>query len=615
MESAVQSYDIVAKRAEGSEKRPQGEGKGPLPIPEAKKQLVDACERYLQYAPNGEQSVQVAYKAANVYYKYNHFPEAVRLFTEIAEKHPKHELARYAANLALDCYNLQSDWRGMNATAKRLWEHGELMRAQPQLREDLAKVIEGSAFKLIEEMERGGRPLDAADAYLAFAKDWSGSKLAPTALYNASVGLTKAGRLERAMQVREQLVQRYPQDPLVPKVALANAQDREAVADFDRAADGYERYYAGWKKAALAANAPAPAKKGKGKRPAQAPAPRGDAGGYEEAKARDALFNAGVLREGLSQFKRAEGLRLDFVETWPAAPESPKVFLSVADLYARQGQPGKELKQLEEYQERFAKDPTEWLVVQDRIARLHARTGNAHAERKAYEEALAYWKPRRDRVAERGMPVVAQAQFLAVEPAFEEFDRIGFAVPGKLSPQRQVKWLKGQLEAKGAKLVALQKSYTAVVNTKQAEPAVCALWKIGDGYRRFARSLKDAPIPAELRRNKELADEYRAQLAQLAEAPEKKAVEALEYAVTRSRELSVANACSRAAADVLVKYKPDAYGPPLERFPEIEPKAASARPRGQGLLTALVQPAPAGARAEPEAERFAPLGSPAAAPA
>jgi tetratricopeptide (TPR) repeat protein len=610
LESAVQAFDVVAKRAEANEKRPAGDAKTPLEIPPEKRQLVAACEAYLAYAPQGDQAVQVAYKAANVYYRYNRFPEAVKLFAEIAEKHPRHELARYAANLTLDCWNIQGDWASVNAWAKRFWGNAELLRAQPALREDLAKVIEGSAFKLVEELEKANRHAEAAEAYLAFVKDFPGSRHAATALFNASVDLVHAGRLERALAVREQLLERYPNDPLTPKIVLASAQDRDAVADFERAADLYERYFAGWKRAAQ----PAPAPKAKrGHRPP--PTPKGDAGGYEEAKARDALYDAGVLREGLRQFRKAEADRLAFVETWPAAGEAAKIFLSIADLHAREGAHGKELRQLEEYQARYAKDPNEWLAIQGRIARLMEKARNRGGAERAYEAALAYYRPRREKVGERGMPVVAQAQYLALEPAFAEYDRISFGVPARMAPHRQLKWLKTTLAEKTQRLLNLQRKYTDVVNTKQAEPGVCALYKIGLGYSRFARSLKEAPLPPEIRRVRALAEEYRSQLAQLAEAPEKKSVEALEYVMTKSRELGVSNGCSKAASDILVRYKPDQYGPAPERLPAI---ALASRPlskgAGHGLLTALEsrEAREAAARSDAAAVTLPPLGAPAA---
>jgi TolA-binding protein len=593
LESAVQAYDLVAKRAEAREKRAQA-GTAPVALSKEKAQLIDACERYLKYAPRGEKVVEVAYKAANIYYKSNHFPEAVKLFAEIAEKHPRHELARYSANLAVDSYNLQGDWKNVSAWAQRFYKNADLMRAQPALREDLARVIEGSAFKLIEPLEKAGRYREAAEAYRGFVRDGPGSKLAPTALFNASVDLVKAGKLERAMTVRDELLRRYPNDPLVPKIVLANAEDREAVADFDRAADSYELYFHNWRRAVKSARPPTPARRrANAARRLPVQLLKGDAAGYEETKARDALYDAGVLREGLGQLKRAEADRRLYVDTWPRSPETGKVFLSLADLYGRQHQLSRELRQVMDWQDLYAKGADDWLVAQGRIAKLREKLGHNTLERRAYAEALHYWKAHRSSVTDRGMPVVAQARYLDLEPEFAAYDRIDFAVPGRLSPQRQVRWLKDQLQFKGRKLLSLQKAYTAIVNTKQAEPAVCALWKIGHGYQRFAVSLERAPIPRELRGNKAAVDEYRAQLAQLAEAPQKKASEALQYAIAKSRELGVSNACSRAAAEVLAKYKPDEYGPTLEKLPEITPVAAeSQRPGGHALLTKLYVPDP-----------------------
>jgi hypothetical protein len=208
------------------------------------------------------------------------------------------------------------------------------------------------------------------------------------------------------------------------------------------------------------------------------------------------------------------------------------------------------------------------------------------------------------------MAAVAQAQYLALEPAFEAYDRIDFAVPGRLSPQRQVKWLKDQLQFKSTRLLDLQKRYTAVVETKQAEPAVCALYKIGLAYQHFGGALRHAPIPKEIKREKALAEEYRAQLGQLAEAPEKKAAEALEYALAKSSELSVSNSCSKATAEILTKTKGDQYGQPLEQVPPLTaPVVAAARPTGHSLLSALYSPPLARTAAESPAA-LPPLGSP-----
>jgi hypothetical protein len=50
--------------------------------------------------------VKVLYNRARIHYEANHFDTAARLFEEIVVKHPKDELARFSANLLLDCLNV-----------------------------------------------------------------------------------------------------------------------------------------------------------------------------------------------------------------------------------------------------------------------------------------------------------------------------------------------------------------------------------------------------------------------------------------------------------------------------------------------------------------------------
>ena len=76
-----------------------------------KKELLDACERYLKYLPKGEKRVEVAYKAARIYYDYHRYDEAVFRFSEIALNYPDYKFdngdraGEIAANLVLDSYN------------------------------------------------------------------------------------------------------------------------------------------------------------------------------------------------------------------------------------------------------------------------------------------------------------------------------------------------------------------------------------------------------------------------------------------------------------------------------------------------------------------------------
>jgi tetratricopeptide (TPR) repeat protein len=297
----------------------------------------------------------------------------------------------------------------------------------------------------------------------------------------------------------------------------------------------------------------------------------------------------------MKDWARAEADSLAYLAAWPSGADASRLFLGLADIYARQGQTGRELKQLEEYQRRFAKDPEEWLATQHRVARLLEKAGNQRDARRAYELALDYYKPRKDKVKDRGLAPVAQAMYLDLEPSFAEYDRINFVVAPKL--------LKRQLEIKGQKLQKLQEAYTAIVNLKQAEPAVCALYRIGMLYRRFSETFQSTPVPREIKANPEYLEEYKAQVASVTEPLEQKAVEGLELAASKSRELGVRNDCAKAANDLLAKAKPDKFGPSQEAMPALKAPAAADAIKGYGFLTAIqpvVAPRPARAgRGEP----------------
>jgi TolA-binding protein len=591
LENSIFAFEEVAKKLDATEKKEPGDPKKRATIPPQRERLLRACERYTKYQPNGTKWVESAYKAAQIYYRYNWFVEATDLFTRIALDHPKHDVAEYATNLVLDAYNLLADWKNLNGWAKRFYANRDLVEAHKGLKDVLAKVIEESSFKVIELDEKAGEYEAAAGAYLAFAREWPASRLASTAVYNASQDWVRASRIDKAMEVREQFLQQFPGDALAPKCLYDNAEGYETIAEFGRAADAYERYFAEWRRAKGGAAAAPKAKPKKGEPPPPPPSAGGlstqtPAGVYEEKKANDAIINAAVFRAGLRDWGRAEAASLAYLAAWPNGDDAARLFLGLADLYAKQGQVPRELKQLEEYQRKYAKDPDEWLAIEHRIAQLLEKAGNARDARQAYAIALDYWKPRKDKVKDRGLAPVAQAMYLDLEPAYAEYDKINFLVAPKLLPR--------QLEIKGQKLQKLQEAYTGVVNMKQAEPAVCALYRIGMLYRRFSETFSSTPIPKNIRENAEYLEEYKSQVATVTEPLEQKAVEGLELAVTKARELGVKNACAQAATDLLMKVKPEKFGPTLEVLPPLAPPAAVAAEsiRGYGFLTAL-QPAAA----------------------
>src|SRR5207302_5380927 len=79
----------------------------PLAIPEYQKKMIGAFDTYIKYVPDAPELVTIKYRKARIYYEYNHFDEAIKLFQDIVDKHSKDELAVYSANLMLDSLNAQ----------------------------------------------------------------------------------------------------------------------------------------------------------------------------------------------------------------------------------------------------------------------------------------------------------------------------------------------------------------------------------------------------------------------------------------------------------------------------------------------------------------------------
>ena len=575
-EEAIKALPPLPAQQAGPKKR--------LAMAPQRLKLAEAYQRYVRWKPDGKLASKAAYRGAKLHYDHFDYAEAIDLFTRVALDHPETEESEYATNLVLDAYNEMGDWRNVNGWAKRFFANQALVTAHPKLKEDLPKVIEQSAFKIIEEQEKAREWEAAAESYLAFVRDWPNTRLAPTALYNASVDYVRASRVDKAMEVREQLLQRFPADPLAPRCLFDNAAGYEAIADFQRSAEAYERYFREWRRTrgAPQARAAAPAPAGAKKEAATAPAPSAPPV-YEEKKAIDAIVNAAVFRAGLREWARAEADSLAYLEAWPDGEDAARLSLSLADLAARQGPAQKELTRLEEYQRRYARTPDDWLAAQRRIAKVMEKSGNAAGSRAAYDQGLDYWRKNREKVKEKGLPIAAEGLLRSIEPAWADYQKLNLNIP-----QRDVEY---QLKRMAGKLKKLEEDYTAVVKLGVAEPAVCALERIGMLYKHFGRVLSEAPIPREIKGDKELIEVYKAQLAEQAEPLETKAQDGFALAASKARELGVRNDCATRSMVAAMQKRPE-LGPTLEALPAVPAGEFTDRAQGHGLLSALQPAAP-----------------------
>lgn len=592
--NSILAWDSLLKEMATADagKSPSGGGDPTkkTPIPPVKQSLLEACERYLKFVEKGEKKVEIAYKAAKIYYDYNYLDEAVSRFADIALTHPDYKFengdraGEIAANLVLDSYNILQDWAKVNEWAKKFYAEEKL--ATGKFREDLAKLIEQSSFKLINQLEAKNEYAKAADAYMTFVQDWPKSELADKALYNASIDYFNAKMLDRAIEVRKQLIQRYPKSQYVPKTLYALAEGYEAVADFADAADHYERYATAYERSKGPAGKKAPPK---GKKDVAPPAAEQV---WEEQKAQDALYNAGVFRDGLGQYKQALKNREKYLELWPKSKDAEAVTKSIIDLHEKMGLWTKAQKLYEEYEKDQIKDPSKLLWAEGRIASIYEeKLKNPNGARKIFIRILDYYeklnKKQKDALDIQALDAVARASFVMNEDDYKRYS----AIKLKWSALQNIGELKGSIKTKAKGLEDIQKAYTKTVQFKSADPAICALARIGLAYDQFAEALANPPVPKGI--PEELLFEVKSQFNQEAGPIRDKAAEAFAATVQKAQELDVFNPCSAKALEMLrTKYKPEQFPKMAEETFELKPEeGAKLLSTGQGLLTSI-QPVP-----------------------
>jgi TolA-binding protein len=598
--NAVLAYDEVVKAGEAS-----GQGKSEAvgsditkkaSIPPLKKALLDACERYLKYVPKGDKRVEIAFKAANIYYRHNHFDEAVLRFSEIALGYPEYKFetgeraAEIAANLILDSYNLLQDFAKVNEWARRFYANDKL--AVGKFRDDLAKLIEQSSFKLVSQLEEKKEFAKAAEAYLAFVKDFPQTEIADLALYNASVDFYKAKMVDKAIEVRKRLFAEYPRSKYVPDSIYANAEALEAVGDFEDAAATYEAYVRGYERSVAEKGAP----KSRNKKGDDKPAVPQK---WDEAKAQVALYNASTYRAGLGQTKAALKNRERYLELWPKSKDADEIRLSIIDLTGKSGGGMRAIKLLEEYERDNQRSASKFLAAEGRIVDLYKAMGKSRDVARMYKRIFEHFDqlPKRLQTSleKPALATSAQAQFLSVELDWAEYKRLKLYWGAPPSPER----FKASIADKSRALQVVEKKYVQTVALGAPEPAICALHRIGLAYDHFADRVINAPMPRGL--DEESQQALRDEFSNQAQPLKDKATEAFSATVAKSRELDVYNDCSAESLKMLrTTYQP-------ERFPDMPEEKVALKGReviiGGDLLASVQDVPPPAPRSTQDAQK------------
>ena len=557
----------------------------PKTIPADEVKLAQACDRYTDKAYGDSKDakmrktlIEVKFKAASIFHKYFHFEEAAKRYAELISRWPDNKFAAFGAEATLDSFAVREQYELLNNYGRQFKTNKFLMRNK-KFSTAVAKYVEGATFQLIMAEHSKAQASDkratekknvagqaeaqkmfaaVAKRFLGFKEEFPKSQFTPISLTNAMMIFDKAEKIDRAIQVGELMLSKYPADKTWDRISKLPTIDRRQkeedylkyeekirwalpglyvrLADFKRAAEYFESYYEKYEEDAF----------------------DGD------GNLADALWNALLFRRANGDTEKVIELRKAFMKKFGKNKKRKKDIANatwqLALSYETAGENEKAAKMFYAYPAEYGKDspPVRSFDALYRTAMIWEESKRSGSDVKLIRKRISdrYAKLKKDD-ATRGAAAVRRAigyaQFRALDGLFETYNKM------EIKSRKQAKMAQ-QLKDKKAKLEEVAKAYGQVILLGDPETAVASLTRIGLAFASFADAIRNSPDPKGLTLDQ--LEIYRAGLEQLIFPNEQKAIEWLEKARAKSFEVGVYNKATLDAQEALKRFK-------ANEFPEI----------------------------------------------
>ena len=526
-------YTVSTKDDDGKDGKTKKVRKGPpeaKEFPQLQKDFIAACDRYIKFAPEGDQIVNVKYTRARTYYDFFHLKDAGAAFRQLVYDHPKHELAIIAANLHLASLEESQDYDALEVAVAEYRDKKPL--DDESFNNDVTTMYSRIKFKkctLFNDREQWD---EGARCFVEFYRTFPASPYIDKALYNAALNYERTFELSKAIKVRMFLLEATPGSELAPITLYNVAANFHAIAVYSKAAQFYELFVV---------NFP------------------------DHEKAEAALSNASTFLQGMGQSERAVSAYEKYLELFgkKKRDKGAEVFFQIAKIYGEEGRKRAAFEQYEQYLRKWAKYGTNDRRIQSHLALglfYWNRDGKTNRKKALaeFERTLKVYnkipKSEQEKMRE-GRDAAAQAMFLIGEDSYEDLEKM------KIDSSNN-KELKKKLNKKVAKSKEVQKIYEKVILFGRPDWAIAALYRIGTSYENFADSLRASPCPRKLTYDQ--CEIYKGLLEDNAGQIETNAVTFYEKSLEAARQANWFNKYTKLAETRLAKIKPRQYRKPSE---------------------------------------------------
>ncbi len=498
---ACPDIPVTPEAAEGEEQTyPE------YPVAECRLKFIEASKRYAKIDTSAEFAVNSKYKAAEIYFNYNHFEESRPLFLELTKEAPGTEVAVYSANYLLETYRLTKQYENMRSAIAELKSNSAFMsnttQFMPQFKEVMNTYEEALDYKVCEEKEAKKEWESAARCYEEYAVQHKGSEDAAKARWNASIAWEQNMDVGRAIEARVALLTSNDADEhtkaLAPRAMYAIALNYHSLAVYSEAARFYEmfvRQFPDDKEACVPVGA-APSK---------------------DPCAKDALSNAAAFRSGLGEYEKAVENYDLYAKMFPKDKNQMAALkFATGRIYYDQKKYDSAIDRFNDFMKNYAKFGTPGLKVS-----AHTYLGKCYWAKKNQKEALKHFENAENLYGSKEVQgwigsasegdasiarnAAAEARFMRGETLFKEV--LDVKLYDSSVPAKKVdSFLQQQLLKKAEKLQAAAPVYNDVITKFNAPKwGLAAMTRVGMMYDDVSQQIEKAPVPPGLNEDVELA--------------------------------------------------------------------------------------------------------------
>lgn len=503
-----------------------------VPLLKYEKGFVKASDQYSEMYPEEDITPTIDYVAAEVYKSRGHYDKCIPRYENIIENAPKHRYASYAGGSLLVANYVLKRWDEVEKWARYMMDH-KIFDVTPK--EDLKQAIALAINERAKQLKDAKKFDEATSELLRLAKEFPKSDLAPGALFNAGAIYEAGEKLNKAVEVYEQVVNDYPKSAQAPEALFVMGAIFEARADFDKASSYFARmgsnneYVNG----------------------------EGDTVKYKNhPKASEAVYNAAVLRAAMEQWQPAIDTFEKYINLYSDKDSEKeqirKVKLRLAYLEEEKEDWKAALDRFKKYMKLDDVKPEKLVQINTEMGILTEKIKGRRWEKESndyFDKSLETWKELDEKTQKKMRYYAAQARFRQAERVYQDFKGVTLAFP--MSKLKKGLQEKGELEQKAEKV------YLEVIQMASPKWVAASAYRVGQMYRDFAQQLSDLPIPDGLSEQQKM--DYQWALDQQIIPLQDKALAAFERAQKLALEFQAYNEWSSKSAKQISSMQAETY--------------------------------------------------------